>query len=128
MLSRIAVRIGGDLLGRTRGNDLPARFAAVILPFASLIAQDRTWRHAQMLLLGALLTPGQRTVCAILRMVGLRWERHFVSSHRVLNRAVWRTLKAHKIRIAHPKRDLTLRDERRQQEASLEITGPEPKL
>ena len=43
-----------------------------------------------MLLLGALLTPGQRTVCAILRMVGLRWERHFVSYHRVLNRAVWR--------------------------------------
>jgi len=69
---------------------LPARFAAVILPFASLFAQDRTWRHAQMLLLGALLTPGQRTVCAILRMVGLRWERHFVSYHRVLNRAVWR--------------------------------------
>ena len=68
---------------------LPARFAAVILPFAALFAQDRTWRHAQMLLLGALLTPGQRTVCAILRMVGLRWERHFVSYHRVLNRAVW---------------------------------------
>ena len=36
---------------------LPARFAAVILPFAALFAQDRTWRHAQMLLLGALLTP-----------------------------------------------------------------------
>jgi DDE superfamily endonuclease len=69
---------------------LPARFAAVILPFASLFAPDRTWRHAQMLLLGALLTPGQRTVCAILRMVGLRWERHCVSYHRVLNRAVWR--------------------------------------
>jgi small-conductance mechanosensitive channel len=45
-----------------------------------------------------------------------------------VNRAVWRTLKAHKIRIAHPKRDLTVRDERRQPEASLEITGPEPKL
>src|SRR6201995_3688858 len=70
---------------------LPARFAAVILPFAALFAQDRTWRHAQMLLLGGLLTPGPRTVCAILRMVGLRWERHFVSYHRVLNRAVWRS-------------------------------------
>ena len=51
---------------------LPARFAAVIRPFALLFAQDRTWRHAQMLLLGALLTPGQRTVCAILWMVGRR--------------------------------------------------------
>jgi hypothetical protein len=69
---------------------LPARFAAVILPFAAMFVQQRTWRHAQLLLLGALLTPGQRTVCAILRMVGLRWERHFVTYHRVLNRAAWR--------------------------------------
>lgn len=26
---------------------LPVRFAAVILPFAALFAQDRTWRHAR---------------------------------------------------------------------------------
>jgi len=55
-----------------------------------MFVQQRTWCHAQLLLLGALLTPGQRTVCAILRMVGLRWERHFVTYHRVLNRAAWR--------------------------------------
>ena len=69
---------------------LPVRFAAVILPFAGMFVQQRTWRHAQLLLLGALLTPGQRTVCAILRVAGLCWERSFVSYHRVLNRAVWR--------------------------------------
>jgi hypothetical protein len=69
---------------------LPVRFATVILPFAAMFVQQRTWRHAQLLLLGALLAPGQRTVCAILRMAGLRWERHFVTYHRVLNRAVWR--------------------------------------
>ena len=45
---------------------LPVRFAAVILPFAGMFVQQRTWRHAQLLLLGALLTPGQRTVCAVL--------------------------------------------------------------
>jgi hypothetical protein len=67
----------------------PARFATVILPFAAMFVQQRTWRHAQLLLLGALLAPGQRTICAILRMVGLRWERHFVTYHRVLNRAAW---------------------------------------
>ena len=33
--------------------------------------------------------PGQRTVCSILRIIGLRQERHFVTWHRVLNRAVW---------------------------------------
>jgi DDE superfamily endonuclease len=68
---------------------LPARFAEVILPFAAMFVQQRTWQHAQVLLLGALLAPGQRTVCSILRIVGLRWERHFVTYHRVLNRAVW---------------------------------------
>ena len=68
---------------------LPTRFASVILPFASMFAQQRTWRHARVLLLGALLAPGQRTVCAILRIAGLCRERHFVNDHRVLNRAVW---------------------------------------
>jgi len=52
--------------------------------------QQRTWRHAQLLLLAALLTPGQRTVCAVPGVAGLCWERRFVSYHRVLNRAVWR--------------------------------------
>ena len=69
---------------------LPVRFAPVILPFAAMFVQQRTWRHAQLLLLGALLTPGRRTVCAVLRVAGLRWERHFVTYHRVLNRAIWR--------------------------------------
>jgi hypothetical protein len=68
---------------------LPPRFAEVILAFAPVFVQRRTWRHAQLLLLGALLAPGQRTVSSILRIVGLRRERHFVNYHRVLNRAVW---------------------------------------
>ena len=68
---------------------LPSRFAAVILTFAPMFVQQRTWWHAQLLLLGAILTPGQRTVSSILRLIGLRWERHFVNYHRVLNRAVW---------------------------------------
>src|SRR5690349_23672052 len=67
---------------------LPARFAAVILCFAPLFRQH-TWRHAQVLLLGAILTPGQRTVTSILRMIGLGRERRFVNYHRVLNRAAW---------------------------------------
>src|SRR3954463_14241123 len=67
---------------------LPARFAAVILCFAPLFRQH-TWRHAQVLLLGAILVPGQRTVTSILRIGGLRRERRFVNYHRVLNRAAW---------------------------------------
>src|SRR3954449_2462141 len=67
---------------------LPARFAAVILCFAPLFRQ-LTWRHAQVLLVGAILVPGQRTVTGILRISGLCWERRFVNYHRVLNRAAW---------------------------------------
>ena len=65
---------------------LPPRFAAVILCFAPLFLQ-RTWRHAEVLLIGAILAPGQRTVASILRIAGLGRERRFVNYHRVLNRA-----------------------------------------
>ena len=67
---------------------LPARLAAVILCFAPLFRQH-TWRHAQVLLIGAILVPGQRTVTSILRISGLCRERRFVNYHRVLNRAAW---------------------------------------
>ena len=67
---------------------LPPRFAAVILTFAPLFLQ-RSWRHAEVLLTGAILAPGQRTVTSILRITGLARERRFVNYHRVLNRAAW---------------------------------------
>ena len=68
---------------------LPACFAAVILTFAPVFVQRRTWRHAEVLLIGAILAPGQRTVTSILRITGLGRERCFVNYHRVLNRAAW---------------------------------------
>src|ERR671914_1523336 len=68
---------------------LPSRFAAVILAFAPVFLQQRTWRHAEVLLIGAILAPGRRTVAGILRITGLCRERRFVNYHRVLNRAAW---------------------------------------
>ena len=67
---------------------LPSRFAAVIIAFAPLFLQ-RSWRHAKVLLTGAILAPGGRTVTSILRITGLARERRFVNYHRVLNRAAW---------------------------------------
>ncbi len=67
---------------------LPSRFAAVILCFAPLFLQ-RSWRHAEVLLIGAILAPGRRTVASLLRIAGLAQERRFVNYHRVLNRAAW---------------------------------------
>jgi hypothetical protein len=67
---------------------LPEAIILVLGPFAPLFT-ERVWRHAQVLLLGAMLTPGPRTVTAALRVMGLARECHFTNYHRVLNRAVW---------------------------------------
>src|ERR671926_644033 len=67
---------------------LPSRFAAIILAFAPLFLH-RSWRHVEVLLIGAILARGTRTVTSALRITGLSRERRFVNYHRVLNRAVW---------------------------------------
>ena len=67
---------------------LPTRFATVIVSFAPLFFQ-RSWRHAEVLLIGAILAPGKRTVTSLLRISGFCRERRFVNYHRVLNRAAW---------------------------------------
>ena len=67
---------------------LPARFAGIILSFAPLFVH-RSWRHAQELLIGAILCPGRRTVASVLRITGRARDRHFVNTHRVLSRAAW---------------------------------------
>ena len=60
----------------------------MILSFAPLFF-NRVWRCALILLIGAILSPGKRTVTSALRVMGLRDERRFQMYHRVLNRAVW---------------------------------------
>src|SRR4051794_22610220 len=68
---------------------LPARFAAVILTFIPVFRQQRTWRHAELLLIAAILAPGRRTIASLLRIAGLSRERRFTTYPRVLNRVSW---------------------------------------
>jgi len=75
---------------------LPAEMIVLLAPFAQLFS-ERVWLHAQVLVLGAILAPGKRTVSSCLRVMGLAWEYHFTNYHRVLNRAVWSALPARKI-------------------------------
>lgn len=70
---------------------LPPDYTTIIALFQPYFT-NRIWPRVQLLLLGAILTPGQRTVTAILRILGLSQERHFQNYHRVLNRAVWSSL------------------------------------
>ena len=48
-----------------------------------------TWEHVLVLVMGAVLAPGKRTVSACLRMTGRAEAGNFSSFHQVLNRARW---------------------------------------
>lgn len=65
---------------------LPTMMVQVLAPFAPLFS-ERVWRHAQVLLAGAILAPGKRTVTAALRVMGLGRSKQFHRYHGVLNRA-----------------------------------------
>ena len=68
---------------------LPAMMLHLLNPFMPLFSR-RLWPHVQVLLVGAILTPGKRTVSsAALRVMGLGQTEHFQRYHRILNRAVW---------------------------------------
>ncbi|MFN8540447.1 MAG: transposase [Thermomicrobiales bacterium] len=70
---------------------LPPAMLHLLTPFAPLFAR-RVWTRALVLVAGALLTPGRRTVCAALRVMGLGQTRRWTAYHRVLNRAKWSSL------------------------------------
>lgn len=67
---------------------VPKEFARFSTIFAPLFTK-RVWQHVQVLLVGAILAPGKRTVTAALRVMGLAHTTSFQQYHRVLNRAVW---------------------------------------
>jgi hypothetical protein len=67
---------------------LPAALSGVLNQFAPAFRR-RTWVRAELLIVGALLCPGARTVAAALRVLGLGQERRFCAYHRVLSRARW---------------------------------------
>jgi hypothetical protein len=56
--------------------------------FADLFTRP-TWARALFLVVGAILSPGKRTVTAALRILGRDTQDDFPAYHAVLNRAVW---------------------------------------
>jgi hypothetical protein len=68
--------------------DLPMAIILVLRHFEMTFSEP-VWEWAKVLLVGAILAPGIRTVCASLRVMGLSQERQFQNYHRVLNRAKW---------------------------------------
>jgi hypothetical protein len=75
---------------------LPTTMVQALAPFAPLFS-ERVFRHARVLLIGAILAPGRRTVSSALRAMGLDREKRFHRYHRVLSRARWSSLEASRI-------------------------------
>lgn len=71
---------------------LPQAIISLLAPFA-MVFQAKTWAKAQVLLVGAILCPGKRTVTSALRVMGLSGDENFARYHHVLNRASWSSLK-----------------------------------
>jgi hypothetical protein len=68
--------------------DLPKAIIPVLRAFEPVFS-ERVWEWAKVLVVGAILAPGPRTVTAALRVMGLSAEAQYQNYHRVLNRAVW---------------------------------------
>ena len=72
--------------------NLPRIVIDQIEPFAPCFYGVTTWMKAQILLIGAILTPGKRVVSEALRVMGLSESHQLAQYHQVLNRAVWSPL------------------------------------
>lgn len=72
---------------------LPSGLTQSIVGFSDLFSK-RAWPLVQVLLAGAILAVGPRTVAAVLRVMGMAEEKQFQKYHRVLNRVKWSTLAA----------------------------------
>src|ERR671929_1940815 len=75
---------------------LPIAFSSAIGVFAPVFSRP-VWQHVKVLMTGAVLAPGQRTVTAMLRIMGRSAAPDFQTYHRVLNRAVGSPLTASRL-------------------------------
>ena len=82
-------KVKGDLT-------MPCELLNIVIAFAPLFTKP-VFRHVQVLIQGAILSPSCRTVASALRVMGKSDEKNFQTYHRVLNRAEWSSLEAARI-------------------------------
>jgi len=61
----------------------------ILTNFAPAIYRESTWYKVEVVVAGAILATGKRTMSAVLRVMGLSGERNYAMYHHVLSRAVW---------------------------------------
>lgn len=67
---------------------LPTVIVSLLSNFANVFTKP-TWKYAQILLTGAIICNGKRTVSSALRVMGLAHEQRFERYHRVLSKSRW---------------------------------------
>ena len=72
----------------TIADRIPVFVRAWMQPFRACFTAP-VWQHVLVLVMGAVLAPGKRTVTAALRVMGLDAISNFTRYHQVLNRARW---------------------------------------
>ena len=78
---------------------LPPAFARIMIAFRPLFSKS-VFANAMVLMVGAVLAPGRRTVAAALRAVGLGRERAYHKYHDVLSRAKWSARQGSRVLLA----------------------------
>ncbi len=73
---------------RPTADRIPSILRTWMAPFARHFSAP-VWNHVLVLVMGAVLCPGKRTVTAALRIMGLETASNFTGYHQVLNRARW---------------------------------------
>jgi len=74
------------------GDTAQTKLGSWMEPFSAVFTAP-TWQHVLVLIVGAILSPGRRTVAAALRVTGLDQDPRFTNYHRVLNRNRWSSLR-----------------------------------
>jgi len=74
------------------GDTAQTRLGSWMEPFSAAFTAP-TWQRVLVLIVGAILSPGRRTVAAALRVTGLDQDPRFTNYHRVLNRNRWSSLR-----------------------------------
>src|SRR5512141_1983208 len=76
---------------------LPLWMITILSEFAPVIYGISTGYKVEVLVTGAILTTGKRTVSAVLRVMGLSQDRNYAMYHHVLSRAGWSGLAVSRI-------------------------------
>ena len=80
-------------------SSFPDEFLGLIIAYSDLFSKP-VFVHVRLLLAGAILAPGKRTITSVLRILGLSQQTKFHKYHRVLSQAKWSALQGARILLS----------------------------